>query len=80
MVIFAGTNGHLDDVDVADIKEWEAGFFTFMKGRHPEVGASIRSEGQITKENEELLAKAISDFKEQFSAHKRKSEPALAGA
>ncbi len=72
MIIYAGTNGYLDNVEVADIKEWEAGFHSFMKASHPDVGKAIRAEGRISEESEEQLKGAIEEFKEHFFAGKRR--------
>src|SRR5206468_5860148 len=37
MVIFAVTNGYLDDVPVPEIRAWEQGFKDFMAAQHPDV-------------------------------------------
>src|SRR2546428_7075232 len=42
MVIFAVTNGYLDDVPVPEIRAWEQGFRDFMVAQHPDVGGEIR--------------------------------------
>ncbi len=73
MVIYAGTNGHLDDVEVADIKAWEADFYAYMKASHPGLGAEIRKHGQLTDELEKQLVAAIKEFKERFGAGKREA-------
>ncbi len=74
MVIYAGTNGHLDDVEVEDIKAWEADFHAYMKASHPQIGAEIREKGQLTDELEKQLAAAIKEFKEMFRAGKREAK------
>jgi F-type H+/Na+-transporting ATPase subunit alpha len=71
MIIFAGTQGHLDEVEVSDIQDWEVGFYDFMKGSRPEVGAAIRERGELTDELREELTKAIIEYKELFAAHKK---------
>ena len=43
LVIFAVTNGYLDDVAVEEIKRWEQGFLDFMTAEHPEIGEEIRT-------------------------------------
>jgi F-type H+-transporting ATPase subunit alpha len=78
MIIYAGTNGHLDDIEVAEIKEWEAGFHNFMRASHADVGKAIRAEGQISEATEERLKKAIEECKEQFFAGKRRETAAPA--
>jgi len=80
MIIYAGTNGHLDDVPVPDIKEWEAGFHDFMKTSHPDIGKAIRSERVISDETEEHLKKAIKEYKEQFVASRPRETVAAAAA
>ncbi|MFM8566460.1 MAG: F0F1 ATP synthase subunit alpha, partial [Gemmatimonadota bacterium] len=41
MIIFAVTNGFIDDVEVAKVREWEAGFHAYMKAQFPNVGEAI---------------------------------------
>src|SRR5690349_9362764 len=43
MIIYAVTNGLLDDVAVKDLRAWEKGFHEFMKAQHPEIGDEIRT-------------------------------------
>ncbi len=38
MVIYAVTNGFLDDVPVGKVREWEKGFHEFMAAQFPQVG------------------------------------------
>jgi F-type H+-transporting ATPase subunit alpha len=77
MIIFAGTNGYLDDVEVADIRQWEAEFYDYMRATRPEIAASIREEGKISEETEEKLREAMETFKENFAASHREQAPAL---
>jgi F-type H+-transporting ATPase subunit alpha len=41
MIIWAVNNGFLDDVPVALVSKWEAGFHQFMEATHPEIGQAI---------------------------------------
>jgi len=63
MIIYAVTNGHLDDVEVAAIGDWERGFHEFMAAQYPQVGQSIRSEKVLSKETEEALKRGIAAYK-----------------
>ncbi|MBX7118871.1 MAG: F0F1 ATP synthase subunit alpha [Gemmatimonadaceae bacterium] len=63
MVIFAVTNGFIDDVDVAKVREWEAGFHGYMKAQFPQVGEAIRKEKAISKETEAELRRGIEQYK-----------------
>jgi len=63
MIIYAVTNGLMDDVNPAQVKEWETGFHAYMAASHPEIGASIASEKALTKPNEALLRDAVALYK-----------------
>ncbi len=66
MVIYAVTNGFLDDVPVARVREWERGFYRFMDGTHPEVGRAIAETKDLTDQTVEMLRVAIGEFKQTF--------------
>jgi F-type H+-transporting ATPase subunit alpha len=67
MVIWAVTNGHLDDIPVADAKRFESLFVEFLDATHPEIGKQIRSSGDLSDETEAALRTAVEEFKESFS-------------
>src|SRR5260221_9399280 len=50
MVIYAVTNGHLDDLDVDVVRKWESGFIDFMRASHPAVGDEIRTKKTLSDE------------------------------
>jgi F-type H+-transporting ATPase subunit alpha len=76
MVIFAVTNGFLDEVPVGEVRAWERGFLEFMNAQFPQVADAIRNEKQLSKETEADLRRGI----EQYSASLPQSAPAAAGA
>jgi F-type H+/Na+-transporting ATPase subunit alpha len=63
MIIYAVTNGYLDDVAVADIRGWESGFHEFMTAKYPQVGDGIRKEKVLSKTTEEALKRGIQEYK-----------------
>jgi F-type H+-transporting ATPase subunit alpha len=67
MIIYAVTNGYIDDVDVAKVREWEAGFHAFAKAQFPQVGDTIRSEKQISKETEVDLKRCLDQYKKSIA-------------
>jgi F-type H+-transporting ATPase subunit alpha len=79
MIIFAVTNGFLDDVAVSDIRQWESGFHPYMAAQYPQVGDRIRQEKTLSKETEADLRRGIEAYKAQFAAGRRSSAPAAAG-
>ncbi len=62
-VIFAGTQGYLDDVPVGEIGAWESDFYAFMDSRHAEVFHTIRQSGQLEDTTAADLRHAIEEFK-----------------
>jgi F-type H+-transporting ATPase subunit alpha len=63
MIIYAATNGYLDDVTIEKVRAFETGFEKFMDASHPEIGAKIMSARAIDAENENALKQAIQEFK-----------------
>jgi F-type H+-transporting ATPase subunit alpha len=63
MIIFAVSNGFIDDVDVAKVREWEAAFHAYMKAQFPQVGDAIRKDKVVSKETEADLRRGIEQFK-----------------
>src|SRR5947209_12770247 len=62
-IIYAAVNGHIDDVPVEKVGEWETAFHRFMDASHPDVGQAIVNDKAISKETEEALKAAINEFK-----------------
>ncbi len=63
LIIFAVTNGYLDDVAVHQIKGWEQGFLDFMTAEHPEIGEEIRTRRVLTEDLTARVKAAIQEFK-----------------
>jgi F-type H+-transporting ATPase subunit alpha len=63
VVIFAVTNGLIDDVDVAEIKAWEKGLLEFMAAQHAAIVEEIRTRKALSDELSGRLRKAIEEYK-----------------
>ena len=63
MIIYAVTNGHLDEVPVNRIREWERGFHDFMTAQFPQVGDALRKEKALSKDTEAALKQGIEAYK-----------------
>ncbi|HSM15815.1 MAG TPA: F0F1 ATP synthase subunit alpha, partial [Gemmatimonadales bacterium] len=66
VVIYAVTNGHLDDVEIGDIRKWEKDFLAYLDASHPEVLTGIRTKKDLTEEITSELKAAIKAFKPLF--------------
>jgi F-type H+-transporting ATPase subunit alpha len=63
MIIYTVTNGYVDDVAAAKVRQWETGFHAFVKTQFPQVGDKIRTEKALSKETEAELKRAIEAYK-----------------
>jgi F-type H+/Na+-transporting ATPase subunit alpha len=66
MVIFAVTNGFLDDLPVKDARRFEDEFVQYMESRNPEIGKSIVESGGLSDEVAEGLRAALKEFRSTF--------------
>jgi len=63
MVIYAGTQGHLDDVPLNRIEEFQNAFLRFVDTSAPALRQELAARGELTSDIEQQLKKALSDFK-----------------
>ena len=66
-LIYAGVNGHLDNVPVAKILQWEADFLSHLKNNETDLLALIDKEGQVTKEIDAKLKDVVQSFTKSFT-------------
>jgi len=78
-VLYAGTQGHLDKVPVARVREWEGGFVRFLKSERPEVLAEIDKQKALDDNLFARLNAAIATFNHQFGVEGYKEEADPAG-
>jgi F-type H+-transporting ATPase subunit alpha len=69
-VIFAGTQGLLDDVPVDAIREFEEFFYGFLDRKHAPLVGEIRDKKELSDAMRETLTKAVGDAKTEFMAAK----------
>jgi F-type H+/Na+-transporting ATPase subunit alpha len=64
-IIYALTNGFLDDVPIDKVRAWETEFHRFMETAHPEIGETIMRDKALSDETIAGLRSAIDEFKKQ---------------
>tara|TARA_B100000686_G_scaffold153558_1_gene160990 strand:- start:48728 stop:50251 length:1524 start_codon:yes stop_codon:yes gene_type:complete len=65
-IIFAASKGHLDDLSVDQIADFERGLFEYLDANAADSLTSIVNDGKIADETAEMLEKAIVDYKAGF--------------
>ena len=70
VIIFAGTQGLLDDVPVEAVRAFEEFFHAWMERKQAQVLAEIRDKKEMSDALREALTKAVNDCKVEFMAAK----------
>jgi F-type H+/Na+-transporting ATPase subunit alpha len=69
LIIFAGNQGYLDDMDASNVVRFEAELYPFIEASYPQIFENIRSAKKIDDETDALMKKALEEFKSTFSAN-----------
>ncbi len=67
VVLFAGTRGYLDSVELEKVKAFEAGLVKFMRSSYANLLKDIIEKKQLDADMEKRLGEAITDFKTKFA-------------
>ena len=67
MIIYAATKKYLLDIEVEDVAAFEKEFFEYVDTKYPELPEAIKTEKEISEASEELLVKALTEFKAEFA-------------
>ncbi|MES2906866.1 MAG: F0F1 ATP synthase subunit alpha [Pseudomonadota bacterium] len=68
VVIFAGTQGYLDNLPVNKVGAFEAGLLRHIKAKYAPVLETIRKEKELSKDTMGSLKSAVEDFAKSFAA------------
>jgi F-type H+/Na+-transporting ATPase subunit alpha len=66
MIIFAATNGYLDDLPVSDGRTFEMELYKFIDNQRPQVSKLIATKKALDDEVKNALKEALDDFKAKF--------------
>jgi F-type H+-transporting ATPase subunit alpha len=68
VVIYAGANGFLDDVDVPDIRTFETAMYRYLDIHHRDLLSDIASKQALDDDIKARIGKALEAFKSEFKA------------
>jgi F-type H+-transporting ATPase subunit alpha len=66
LIIYAGTNGFVDDLPATALKKYEQELYSFIESRHPDVFADILKKRELDGDLRGKLTKALEEFKGVF--------------
>jgi F-type H+-transporting ATPase subunit alpha len=67
-LLFAGTQGYIDDIPVESIGKFEVEFLKFIKDNKDDIRSELREKKIISDDLKERLVQAIGEFKKGFQA------------
>jgi len=73
IIIFAGTEGYLDDLTIEETQRFEPEFLDYLEAQHQKLLESIAQKKEIDKKTEKTLRLAIETFKKGFVTSGRRS-------
>jgi F-type H+-transporting ATPase subunit alpha len=69
-LIYAGTNGYLDNVELGDVRSFETELYKFIEARHQQVFKDIVAKKQLDDQTKAALDAAVKTFASEFAARK----------
>ena len=67
-IIFAASKGHLDDIEIEKVSEFESNLFDYLEANASDQLSLIKESGDLSDDTSKSLDKLISDFKNSFPA------------
>ena len=72
VIIYAGTNGFVDDYPVSVLGRYEKELLSFLKSRKQDILTELKSNGKLEGDLEKRLRDALTEFAKQFSVEEKK--------
>jgi len=70
VIIYAGANGILDDIEVPDIRTFEADMYRYLDVHHRDLLVDIASKKSLDDDIKARVGKALEAFKSEFKAQR----------
>ncbi|MEE8326244.1 MAG: F0F1 ATP synthase subunit alpha [candidate division NC10 bacterium] len=70
LIVFAGVNGHVDDLPVEAMRPFEQGLSRFVEASYPEIYKELNEKKVIGEDLSQKMEQAIREHKEEFKAQK----------
>jgi F-type H+-transporting ATPase subunit alpha len=71
LIIYAGTNGHLDPFAVSDVLAYETELFRFVESRRAGILVALREKKEMSDELKAEIESALKEFGGQFKAGRK---------
>ncbi len=71
LIVYAGTNGHLDAVEEGDVRQFETELYQFVEAREPALFADLAERAVIDDDLKSRIVATLEEFTEQFIAARK---------
>ena len=68
LIIYAATNGYVDQIPENGVGKYEAELYRFVENRHPQLFETIRDKKQFDDDVKAETDKVLNEFKGVFTA------------
>jgi F-type H+/Na+-transporting ATPase subunit alpha len=68
LIIYAGTNGFVDELPLGALKKYEQELYSFIESKHPDIFADILKKRELDNDLRAKMTKALEEFKGSFKA------------
>jgi len=68
LIIYAGTNGFVDELPLTALKKYEQELYSFVESRYPDIFADILKKRELDGDLRAKMNKALEEFKAGFKA------------
>ena len=65
-ILYAGTRGFLDNYPVDVLTKYEAGLYSFIEDRYPQILADLKEKLEISDDLDKLMTEALNAYDEEF--------------
>jgi F-type H+-transporting ATPase subunit alpha len=72
LIMFAGTNGFLDDLPVESVQRFEAELYRFVENAHPGILNTIREKKALDDNLKNEMKNVLKEFKDRFTSDQKK--------
>jgi len=69
-IIFAGTNGYLDNIAVSELRTFETELYKFVETRHPQLFPAVAEKKQLDDQLKGALDAAVKEFAGDFATRR----------
>ena len=68
LIIYAGTNGFVDELPLTALKKYEQELYSFIESKHPDIFADILKKRELDNDLRAKMNKALEEFKGTFKS------------